>query len=121
MRLQFRLLYRIFMIFISISFSCSLFGQERYSFVTPQIDSICQNTLDLVRIKQSLVLQQYAVDNDVEQIQHTINVMNRHLEEAMNERVAIDNELVAINRHIDSLTPKRPEGPRPKENIIDIL
>ncbi len=109
------------MIFISISFSCSLFGQERYSFVTPQIDSICQNTLDLVRFKQSLILQQYAVDNDVEQIQHTINVMNRHLEEAMNERVAIDNELVAINRHIDSLTPKRPDGPRPKENIIDIL
>jgi hypothetical protein len=75
----------------------------------------------LIRIKQSLILQQYAVDNDVEQIQHTINVMNRHLEEAMDERVAIDNELVTINRHIDSLTPKRPDGPRPKENIIDIL
>ena len=121
MRLQFRLLYRIFMIFTSISFSCSLFGQERYAFATPKIDSICQYTLDLIRIKQSLVLQQYAVDNDVEQIQHTINVMNRHLEEALNERVAIDNELMAINRHIDSLTPKRPDGPRPKENIIDIL
>ena len=109
------------MIFITISFSCSLSGQERYVFVTPKIDSICQYTLDLIRIKQSLVLQQYAVDNDVEQIQHTINVMNRHLEEAMDERVAIDNELVTINRHIDSLTPKRPDGPRPKENIIDIL
>ena len=121
MRLQFRLLFRIFMIFITISFSCSLSGQERYVFVTPKIDSICQYTLDLIRIKQSLILQQYAVDNDVEQIQHTINVMNRHLEEAMDERVAIDNELVAINRHIDSLTPKRPDGPRPKENIIDIL
>ena len=121
MRLQFRLLYHIILIFISISFSCSLFGQERYVFVTPKIDSICQNTLDLIRIRQSLVLQQYAVDNDVEQIQHTINVMNRHLEEALDERVAINNELIAINRHIDSLTPKRPDGPRPKENIIDIL
>ena len=121
MRLQFRLLYRTILIFISISFSCSLFGQERYVFVTPKIDSICQNTLDLIRIKQSLVLQQYAIDNDVQQIQHTINVMNRHLEEAFDERVAIDNELKAINRHIDSLTPKRPDGPRPKENIIDIL
>ena len=121
MRSQFRLLHRIFVIFISISFSCSLFGQERYVFVTPKVDSICQYTLDLIRIRQSLVLQQYAVDNDVAQIQHTINVMNRHLEEAMDERVAIDNELVAINRHIDSLTPKRPDGPRPKENIIDIL
>ena len=121
MRLQFRLLYRIILIFISISFSCSVFGQGRYVFVTPKIDSICQNTLDLIRIRQSLVLQQYAVDNDVEQIQHTINVMNRHLEEALDERVAINNELIAINHHIDSLTPKRPDGPRPKENIIDIL
>ena len=55
------------------------------------------------------------------QIQHTIDVMNAHLEEAKNDRIAIDNELLAINRHIDSLTPKRPDGPRPKENIIDIL
>ena len=89
--------------------------------MTPKVDSICQNTLDLIRIKQSLILQQYAVDNDVKQIQNTISVMNRHLEEAMIERAAIDNELEAISRHIDSLTPKRPDGPRPKENIIDIL
>ena len=96
-------------------------GQERYGFMTPKVDTICQNTLELIRIKQSLILQQYAVDNDVTQIQHTIDVMNAHLEEARNERTAIDNELLAINRHIDSLTPKRPDGPRPKENIIDIL
>ena len=96
-------------------------GQERYGFMTPKVDTICQNTLELIRIKQSLILQQYAVDNDVMQIQHTIDVMNAHLEEAKNERMAIDNELLAINRHIDSLTPKRPDGPRPKENIIDIL
>ena len=121
MRLQFRRLARILLVLISIVLSYSLSGQERYSFMTPKVDSICQNTLDLIRIKQSLILQQYAVDNDVEQIQNTISVMNRHLEEAMNERAAIDNELEAINRHIDSLTPKRPDGPRPKENIIDIL
>ena len=96
-------------------------GQERFGFMTPKVDTICQNTLELIRIKQSLILQQYAVDNDVMQIQHTIDVMNAHLEEAKNERIAIDNELLAINRHIDSLTPKRPDGPRPKENIIDIL
>lgn len=96
-------------------------GQERYGFMTPKVDTICQNTLELIRIKHSLILQQYAVDNDVMQIQHTIDVMNAHLEEAKNERIAIDNELLAINRHIDSLTPKRPDGPRPKENIIDIL
>ena len=96
-------------------------GQERYGFMTPKVDTICQNTLELIRIKQSLILQQYAVDNDVMQIQHTIDVMNAHLDEAKNEKIAIDNELLAINRHIDSLTPKRPDGPRPKENIIDIL
>ena len=121
MRPRIRYLFRILLIFTSTAFSCSLIGQERYSFITPKVDSICQTTLDLIRIKQSLILQQYAVDNDVKQIQHTIDVMNGHLEEAKNERIAIDNELVAINRHLDSITPKRPDGPRPKENIIDIL
>lgn len=121
MRLRIRHLFRILLIFTSTAFSCSLIGQERYPFITPKVDSICQTTLDLIRIKQSLILQQYAVDNDVKQIQHTIDVMNGHLEEAKNERIAIDNELVAINRHLDSITPKRPDGPRPKENIIDIL
>ena len=109
------------MIFISTSASFQLFGQERYVFFTPPVDSICQNTLDLIRIKQSLTLQQIAVDRDVEQIHHTINVMNLHLEEALNEKEIIASELEAINRHIDSLTPKRPDGPRPRENIIDIL
>ena len=121
MRLQFRQILRIFLIFISTSASFQLFGQERYVFFTPPVDSICQNTLDLIRIKQSLTLQQIAVDRDVEQIHHTINVMNLHLEEALNEKEIIASELEAINRHIDSLTPKRPNGPRPKENIIDIL
>ena len=121
MRLRIRHLFRILLIFTSTAFSCSLIGQDRYPFITPKVDSICQTTLDLIRIKQSLILQQYAVDNDVKQIQHTIDVMNGHLEEAKNERIAIDNELVAINRHLDSITPKRPDGPRPKENIIDIL
>ena len=121
MRLQFRQILRILLIFISTSASFQLFGQERYVFFTPPVDSICQNTLDLIRIKQSLTLQQIAVDRDVEQIHHTINVMNLHLEEALNEKEIIASELEAINRHIDSLTPKRPNGPRPKENIIDIL
>jgi hypothetical protein len=109
------------LIFISTSASFQLLGQERYDFYTPPIDSICQNTLELIRIKQSLILQQYAVDRDVEQIKHTINVMNLHLEEALNDKEIIESELVTINRLIDSITPKRPDGPRPKENIIDIL
>ena len=121
MRLQFRQIFRILLIFISTTASFQLFGQERYVFFTPTVDSICQNTLDLIRIKQTLILQQYEVDRDVEQIHYTIDVMNLHLEEAMYEKQAINNELNAINRHLDSLTPKRPDGPRPKVNIIDIL
>ena len=121
MKTQFRQIFRILLIFTSTSASFQLFGQGRYVFFTPSVDSICQNTLDLIRIKQSLILQQYAVDRDVEQITHTINVMNTQLDEALNEKEVIASELVAINRHIDSLTPKRPDGPRPKENIIDIL
>ena len=121
MRLQFRQIIRILLIFISTSASFQLLGQERYAFYTPPIDSICQNTLELIRIKQSLILQQYAIDRDVEQIKHTINVMNLHLEEALNDKEIIESELVTINRLIDSITPKRPDGPRPKENIIDIL
>ena len=121
MRLTFRHLFTILLIFTSTAVSSSLFGQERYGFFTPKIDSICQSTIELIRIKQSLITQQYQVDQDLQQIENTINVMNRHLEEAQSERQAIDSELAAINRHLDSLTPKRPDGPRPKENIIDIL
>ena len=121
MRPQTRQIFRILLIFMSTTVTCSAFGQERYPFFTPKIDSVCQNTLELIRIKQSLLLQQYQVDQDMQQIENTIDVMNRHLDDAKNERQAIDSELAAINRHIDSLTPKRPNGPRPKTNIIDIL
>ena len=121
MRCTFRHLFIILLIFISTTVSSSLFGQERYGFFTPKIDSICRSTLELIRIKQSLIAQQYQVDLDLLQIENTINVMNRHLEEAQSEHMAIDSELAAINRHLDSLAPKRPDGPRPKENIIDIL
>ena len=121
MRLTIRHLFAILLIFASTAVPSSLFGQGRYGFFTPQIDSICQSTIDLIRIKQSLIAQQYQVDQDLQQIENTINVMNRHHEEAQSERQAIDSELAAINRHLDSLTPKRPDGPRPKENIIDIL
>ena len=121
MRLQLRQLFRIILIFISTAVSCQLFGQERYVFFTPQTDSICRNTLDYIRIKQSLIIQRYEVNQEIDQIGHTINVLNQHLDESRNELEAIENELIAVNRYIDSLTPKRPDGPRPKENIIDIL
>ena len=121
MRFQSRQIIRIILIFISTIASCSVFGQVRYPFITPEIDSICRNTLDYVRIKQSLTSQQYAIGQDAEHLQNTINILNQHLEQTLNEQEIVDSELAAINRYLDSLTPKRPDGPRPKENIIDIL
>ena len=121
MRLQLRQLFRIILIFIITTVSFQLFGQERYVFFTPRIDSICQNTLDYIRIRQSLILQQYQVNQDIEQIGRTIDLLNQNKNEYLSDLETIKNELDAVNRHIDSLTPKRPDGPRPKENIIDIL
>ena len=121
MRLQFRQIIRILLIFISTSASFQLLGQERYVFFTPSIDSICQNTLDYIHIKQSLVRQQYAINQDEQELRNTIEILNQHLEDVINEGQIIDAELATVNRYIDSITPKRPDGPRPKENIIDIL
>ena len=111
----------ILLIFTSITSSSTLFGQEHYPFVTPKVDSICRNTLDYVHIKQSLTSQQFAIEQDVNQLRYTIDILNQHLEETLNEQMIVASELDAINRHLDSLTPKRPDGPRPKENIIDLL
>lgn len=121
MRLQLRQLFRIILIFIITTVSFQVFGQERYVFFTPRIDSICQNILDYIRIRQSLILQQYQVNQDIEQIGRTIDMLNQNKNEYLSDLETIKNELDAVNRHIDSLTPKRPDGPRPKENIIDIL
>ena len=121
MRLQARQIIRIFLIFISSIAAYPVFGQVSYSFMTPEIDSICRNTLDYVRIKQSLTSQQFAIGQDAEHLRHTIDILNQHLEQTLNEQQIVDSELAAINRYLDSLTPKRPDGPRPKENIIDIL
>ena len=121
MRLQLRQLFRIILIFIITTVSFQVFGQERYVFFTPRIDSICQNILDYIRIRQSLILQQYQVNQDIEQIGRTIDMLNQNKDEYLSDLETIKNELDAVNRHIDSLTPKRPDGPRPKENIIDIL
>ena len=121
MRLHPKQFIRILLIFISTMVAFPVIGQERYPFFTPQIDSICHHTLDYIRIKQSLVHQQYEISQDAEQLRHTIDILNQHLETTLFEQQVVESELAAINRHIDSLTPKRPDGPRPKENIIDIL
>ena len=121
MRIQSKHLFRILLIFISTAVSSPLIGQERYGFFTPKVDSICNSTIELIRVKQSLITQQYQVNQDLQQIENTLDVMNHQLAEAKIEQQYIDSELDAINRHLDSLTPKRPDGPRPKENIINIL
>ena len=116
-----RQLFRILLIITSTIAACPIYGQVRYSFFTPKVEAICQNTLEYIRIKQSLTLQQYQISQDVEQLRNTIEILNRHLEQTLDEQEVVESELAAINRHIDSITPKRPDGPRPKVNIIDIL
>ena len=121
MRLKTRQFIRILLVFTSTFSTFSLIGQVGYVFVTPKIDSICNHTLEYIHIKQSLIRQQYEVGQDEQQLRHTIEVLNQHLEDVLTESQTIESELDAVNRYIDSLTPKRPDGPRPKENIIDIL
>ena len=121
MRPQPRQFVRILLIIIPFLSSYPLIGQEHYPFITPKVDSICQNTLEYIRIKQSLTLQQYEVNIEAQQLQESINTLSRYLAETQEDQKAIETELAEVNRHIDSITPKRPDGPRPKENIIDIL
>lgn len=106
---------------VSAIFTCPVFGQVNTSFITPDIDSICCNTLEYIRIKQSLTSQRFAIGQDADQLRSTISILNQHLEQTLNDQAIVESELEAINQHLDSLTPKRPDGPRPKTNIIDIL
>ena len=96
MRLQLRQFFRILLIFISLFFSFPLIGQERPAFYTSKVDSICRNTLDYIRIKQTLTLQLYEVNQDLQHIDHTIEVMNQHLEQTQNEKSIIESELEAV-------------------------
>ena len=89
--------------------------------MTPAIDSICRTTLEYVQIKYLLMRQQEQIDKEALQLEKTIDVLSKEQVEISNEQKVIKGELAAINRHLDSITPKRPDGPRPKENIIDIL
>ena len=116
-----RHLFRIMLIFISITSCATLFGQERYPFFTPEVDSICSNTLEYVRIKNSLLRQQYRINQEAVQIEQTIEMLNENRLQILEEQEIIEGELAAVNRQLDSLTPKRPDGPKPKENIINIL
>lgn len=121
MRAKTRQFIRILLIIISTCSTFSLFGQVGYVFVTPEIDSICSHTLEYIQIKQSLVRQQIKAELEEQQLRNTIDELNQQLEDVVNESYTIEDELAIVNRYIDSITPKRPDGPRPKENIINIL
>ena len=116
-----RYLFRIILIFMSITSCMSIFGQEGYPFFTPKVDSICRNTLEYVRVKNSLLRQQYRISQEAMQIEQTIETLNENRIQILEEQEIIESELAAINRQLDSLTPRRPDGPKPKDNIINIL
>lgn len=111
----------ITLIITTIIMSGQLFSQNRKDFVTPKIDSILRNTLDYLEIRNSLVKQQFGIQQKEKQIGKTLSVLNKHNTEIVNERQIIESELAAINRHIDSLVPPQPARKRPKANIIDII
>jgi len=114
-------LFRNLLFFALFLATTSVFGQERYAFMTPTIDSICQSTLEFVQIKNLLLRQQEQVGKEIQQLESTINALSQEQTEILNEQQIIESELEAINRHLDSITPKRPDAPRPKTNIIDII
>lgn len=116
-----RSLLHVLLILASITGFHPLLGQERFPFITPKVDSISHNTLEYIRIKNSLLRQQYQIEQEKQQLEQTISVLKRHHADILEEQEIIEGELITVNRYIDSLTPKRPDGPKPKENIINIL
>ena len=114
-------MFRNVLILVTFLGATTAFGQERYPFVTSHIDSICQSTLEYIHLKQLLTRQQAQIEREAHQIERTMGLLSKEQSELLGEKQVIESELAAINCHLDSLTPKRPDGPRPKENIIDIL
>ena len=121
MRFKKRHLFRIVLTIITSIATSQLFGQVGYPFMTPTIDSICQSTLEYVQIKYLLMRQQEQIGQEIQQLESTLNVLNQEHTDIINEQHVIDSELATINRLLDSLTPKRPDGPKPRENPITIF
>ena len=121
MRFFQRHVFRIALTIVTTIAASQLNGQIGYPFMTPTVDSICQSTLEYIQIKYLLTRQYEQITLEAQQIENVLNVLNQEHANLTHEQTTIESELAAINRHLDSLTPKRPDGPRPKENIIDIL
>ena len=121
MRFMQRHFFRIALTVTIVITTSPLFGQVVYPFITPAVDSICHSTLEYVQIKYLLLRQQEQIAVETQQLESAINALNQEHTDIINERQALENELAAINQHLDSLTPKRPDGPRPRENLIDFI
>ena len=121
MRFVRRHFFRIALTITTMIAASQAFGQVGYPFLSPTIDSICQSTLEYVQIKQLLLRQQEQIEQEVQQLESTLKALNQEHSDILIERQAIESELTAINQHLDSLTPKRPKGPQPRENIITLL
>ena len=116
-----RLIAFVFLVVFQTTNGNSLFSQDIRCLMSPSIDSIFRNTIDYLEIKNSLVRQQFEIQQKERQIGKTLNVLNKHNAEIASEKQSIESELKAINRHIDSLIPPRPAEKRPKANILDII
>lgn len=121
MRFIQRQIIRITLTVTIVIAASQLFGQVGYPFMTPTVDSICHSTLEYIQIKNLLLRQHEQIILETQQLESTLTALNQEHTNIISERKSIESELAAINRHLDSLKPKRPDGPRPKENIIDIL
>ena len=121
MRFTDRHFIHIVLTIITVIATSRLYGQVVYPFMTPAVDSICRNTLEYVQIKHLLLRQQEQIGQELQQLESTLSDLNQEHSDILVEQKTLEDELSAINQHLDSLTPKRPEGPRPRENIIDII
>ena len=102
-------------------FSGTTFGQARYPFMTHKVDSICENALRLIKMKNSLIWQQQSNEIMKGRIDEEISGLNAEKKELDEEKQLLDQELDVINKHLDSLISIRPRGPRPKANLMDLI
>lgn len=102
-------------------FAGSAFGQARYPFMTPEVDSICGNALRLIKMKNTLIWQQQINELQKVQVNEDIAYLNTQKKELDEEQLLLKQELDEINQHLDSLISIRPQGPRPKANLMDVI
>ena len=102
-------------------FARNAFAQATYPFMTPEVDSICSNALRLIKMKNTIIWQQQSNELQKGRIDDEIDYLNAQKEELDEETRLLDEELGVINKHLDSLLAIRPQGPRPKANLMDLI